>query len=97
MSLEPALVVKHPAQSAVPTNTFVCDTDGMVVVSVGTYDDQARADNLLLHEGAINPCLGDVMSSHDLPRARDESGEGIEVLGNRVALEGALEPGLSVR
>jgi crotonyl-CoA carboxylase/reductase len=65
--------------------------------SHGTNDDQARAYNLLLHEGAIDPCLGEVMSFHDLPRAHYEMGEGIEVFGNRVALVGAPEPGLGVR
>ena len=62
--------------------------------SHGTNDDQARAYNQLLHDGAIDPCLGEVLAFEDLPRAHYEMGEGIEVFGNRVALVGAREPGL---
>ena len=65
--------------------------------SHGTNDEQARAYNQLLHDGAIDPCLGEVMTFDDLPRAHYEMGEGIEVFGNRVALVGAPAPGLGVR
>jgi len=62
--------------------------------SHGANDEQARAYNQLLHEGAIDPCLGEVISFKDLPRAHYEMGEGIEVFGNRVALVGARKAGL---
>lgn len=62
--------------------------------SHGTNDEQAQAYNKLLHDGVVDPCLGEVISFDDLPRAHYEMGEGIEVFGNRVALVGAKETGL---
>jgi crotonyl-CoA carboxylase/reductase len=61
--------------------------------SHGTNDDQARAYNRLLHEGAIDPCVGQVLSFEELPRAHHEMGEGIDVFGNRVVLVGAVQAG----
>jgi crotonyl-CoA carboxylase/reductase len=61
--------------------------------SHGTNDDQARAYNRLLHEGAIDPCLGQVFPFEDLARAHHEMAEGIDVFGNRVVLVGATEVG----
>jgi crotonyl-CoA carboxylase/reductase len=65
--------------------------------SHGTNDEQAHAYNRLLHEGVIDPCLGEVMSFNDLPRAHYEMGGGIEVFGNRVALIGASQSGQGIK
>ncbi len=65
--------------------------------SHGTNDEQARGYNRLLHEGAINPSLGEVAAFEELPRVHHDMGEGIDVFGNRVVLVGASDPGLGRR
>jgi crotonyl-CoA carboxylase/reductase len=62
--------------------------------SHGTNDEQARAYNRLLLDGLIDPCLGRVYEFDEIPQAHYDMQHGIDVLGNRVALVGAAEPGL---
>lgn len=57
--------------------------------SHGANDEQARAYNRLLHEGAIDPCVGEVVPFEELPRAHYDMAEGRNVFGNRVVLVGA--------
>lgn len=64
--------------------------------SHGTNDEQARAYNSLLHNGAVDPCLGEVVPFSDIPGAHHRMAAGIDVQGNRVALVGAPERGLGV-
>jgi crotonyl-CoA carboxylase/reductase len=62
--------------------------------SHGANDEQSYAYNHLVVSGKINPCLGKLYSFDDIPLAHYEMAEGIDVKGNRVALVGAVEPGL---
>lgn len=62
--------------------------------SHGANDVQARAYNELLCARKIDPGLGSVIGFEEIPAAHQEMGEGANVLGNRVALVGAAEPGL---
>jgi crotonyl-CoA carboxylase/reductase len=62
--------------------------------SHGTNDEQARALNNLVVEGVIDPCVEHVYRFDDIPLAHHDMAEGIDTLGNRVALVGAAEPGL---
>jgi len=62
--------------------------------SHGTNDEQAAAYNQLVHEGKINPCLGQVYSFEEIGQAHYEMEQGKVVFGNRVALVGAPETGL---
>jgi crotonyl-CoA carboxylase/reductase len=62
--------------------------------SHGTNDEQARAYNQLVADGKINPCLGEVYSFEDIGQAHYDMEQGSTVLGKRVALVGAPEPGL---
>jgi crotonyl-CoA carboxylase/reductase len=64
--------------------------------SHGTNDEQAHAYNDLVHQGAVDPALGEVVPFEDIGRVHYEMGEGIEVFGNRVALVGAPTTGLGV-
>jgi crotonyl-CoA carboxylase/reductase len=57
--------------------------------SHGTNDEQARAYNQLIRDGAIDPCLGRVIGFDELPAAHAAMGAGEEVFGNVVALVGA--------
>ncbi len=59
--------------------------------SHGVNDEQARAYNALLHEGSIDPCLGDVVSFDQLPQAHYDMGAGHDVYGNRVVRIGVPE------
>jgi crotonyl-CoA carboxylase/reductase len=61
--------------------------------SHGTNDEQARAYNQLVVDGAIDPCLGRVVRFEELGQVHWEMGEGLAVPGNTVALVGAPEPG----
>jgi hypothetical protein len=65
--------------------------------SHGTSDRQARAYNDLVVGGIVDPCLGTLYRSEEIPDAHDEMERGVDVLGNRVALVGAAEPGLGRR
>ncbi len=60
--------------------------------SHGTNDDQARRYNELVTSGAVDPCLGRVISFEDLPSAHAIMGRGEDVFGNVVALVGASTP-----
>jgi crotonyl-CoA carboxylase/reductase len=62
--------------------------------SHGTNDEQARAYNDLVRAGTIDPCLGRVVSFHEIPTVHWEMGEGEMPNGNTVALVGAEAPGL---
>jgi len=62
--------------------------------SHGTNDQQAYAYNELIHQGAIDPALGEVLPFDEIGRAHYDMGAGAEVFGNRVALVGAPDPGL---
>ena len=62
--------------------------------SHGTNDEQARAYNQLLHEGVIDPCVGQVLTFDQLPQAHHDMGEGVDVFGNRVVLVGAPKAGM---
>jgi crotonyl-CoA carboxylase/reductase len=64
--------------------------------SHGTNDEQAYAYNDLIHQGRIDPGLGEVLPFSDIGRAHYEMGEGIEVFGNRVALVGASSTGQGI-
>jgi crotonyl-CoA carboxylase/reductase len=59
--------------------------------SHGTNDEQAIAYNRLVVDGAIDPCLGRVISFEDLPEAHAAMGRGEDVRGNVVALVGAKD------
>lgn len=61
--------------------------------SHGTNDDQARAYNDLVRAGAIDPCLGRVVSFAEIPDAHEAMAQGVDVFGNVVALVGAAGPG----
>ena len=61
--------------------------------SHGTNDEQARAYNDLVWSGAIDPCLGRVMSFDEIPAAHETMANGVDVFGNVVALIGAAAPG----
>jgi crotonyl-CoA carboxylase/reductase len=62
--------------------------------SHGTNDEQARAYNQLVCDQKIDPCLGEVYVFEDIGKAHADMEAGKTVLGNRVALVGAPEPGL---
>lgn len=62
--------------------------------SHGSNDDQAVAFNALVHEGVIDPCLGEVVPFDGLAAAHHAMAEGEEVFGNRVVLVGAERAGL---
>lgn len=62
--------------------------------SHGSNDDQAIAFNQLICDGAIDPCLGEVLSFDRVPTAHHAMGEGENVFGNRVVLVGAERAGL---
>ncbi len=62
--------------------------------SHGTNDEQAYAYNDLVHQKIIDPALGEVVGFDEIGRVHYEMGEGIETLGNRVALVGAPTTGL---
>ena len=61
--------------------------------SHGTNDEQARAYNDLVCSGAIDPCLGRVVSFEEIPAAHEAMANGMDVFGNVVALVGAATPG----
>lgn len=61
--------------------------------SHGTNDEQAIAYNRLLHEGKIDPCLGQVYPFEGIGQAHADMEQGLEVFGNRVALVGAAGRG----
>ena len=62
--------------------------------SHGVNDEQARAYNDLVREGAIDPCLGRVVPFGELGQVHWEMGEGKAPPGNTVVLVGAPKPGL---
>ncbi len=62
--------------------------------SHGSNDDQAASFNALVADGAIDPCLGEVVPFDRLPTAHYAMGEGEETFGNRVVLVGAGDAGL---
>jgi crotonyl-CoA carboxylase/reductase len=62
--------------------------------SHGTNDEQAAAYNQLVIDGKIDPCLGKVYAFEDIGQAHYDMDKGKTVLGNRVALVGAPQPGL---
>jgi crotonyl-CoA carboxylase/reductase len=62
--------------------------------SHGTNDEQAALYNDLIRDGAIDPCLGQVLPFNELPQAHHDMGEGHEVFGNRAILIGARDPGM---
>jgi crotonyl-CoA carboxylase/reductase len=61
--------------------------------SHGTNDEQALAFNQLMIEDRLDPCVGEVLNFEEIGQAHYDMGEGVEVLGNRVALVGASQPG----
>ncbi len=61
--------------------------------SHGANDEQARGYNDLLHKGVIDPTLGKLYAFEDLPQAHHEMEQGIDVMGKRVVLVGAGDPG----
>ncbi|HEX9494749.1 MAG TPA: crotonyl-CoA carboxylase/reductase [Candidatus Limnocylindria bacterium] len=62
--------------------------------SHGVNDEQARAYNDLVRQGAIDPCLGRVVPFDELGQVHWEMGEGKAPPGNTVVLVGAPRPGL---
>lgn len=62
--------------------------------SHGTNDEQARAYNQLVADGAIDPAMERVLGFEEIPRAHQEMAEGRQGLGNTSILVGAPEPGL---
>jgi crotonyl-CoA carboxylase/reductase len=62
--------------------------------SHGSNDEQARAYNQLVYDGKIDPCRGEVYSFDQIGQAHYDMEQGEHVIGNRVALVGAKEPGL---
>jgi crotonyl-CoA carboxylase/reductase len=62
--------------------------------SHGSNDQQAAAYNQLVLDGKIDPCVGAVYKFEDIGKAHADMEAGKTVLGNRVALVGAPEPGL---
>lgn len=62
--------------------------------SHGTNDKQAAAYNQLVYDGKIDPCLGQVYRFEEIGQAHYDMEQGKNVLGNKVALVGATEPGL---
>ncbi len=62
--------------------------------SHGSNDDQAIAYNQLIRDGAVDPCLGEVVPFDQLPTVHHAMGEGEDVFGNRVVLVGARRAGL---
>src|SRR5437588_342286 len=61
--------------------------------SHGTNDEQAGAYNDLVCSGAIDPCLGRVMSFDEIPAAHETMANGVAVFGNVVAVIVAPAPG----
>ncbi|MGB1252413.1 MAG: crotonyl-CoA carboxylase/reductase [Candidatus Promineifilaceae bacterium] len=64
--------------------------------SHGTNDKQAYEYNKLVCDAKIDPCMGKLYSFGDIGLAHYEMEMGMEVMGNRVALVGAREPGWGV-
>ena len=62
--------------------------------SHGSNDEQARAYNQLVYDGKIDPCRGEVYTFDQIGQAHYDMEQGEHVIGNRVALVGAKEPGL---
>ncbi len=62
--------------------------------SHGTNDEQAIAYNQLVRDGKIDPCLGKTYRFEEIGQAHYDMDAGEDVLGKRVALVGAPEPGL---
>lgn len=65
--------------------------------SHGTNDEQAVAYNQLVVDGAVDPCLGRVVSFDEIGQAHSAMSRGEEVFGNIAALVGASKPGLGAR
>jgi crotonyl-CoA carboxylase/reductase len=65
--------------------------------SHGCNDEQARAYNQLVHDGAIDPCLGRVVGFEDIGRVHYEMGEGTAPPGNTAVLVGAPARGAGKR
>ena len=61
--------------------------------SDGASDEQSRGYSDLLHNGVIDPTLGELYRFEYVLQAHYEMGQGIEVFGKRVVLVGAGEPG----
>jgi crotonyl-CoA carboxylase/reductase len=62
--------------------------------SHGTNDQQAREFNDLVRQGAIDPCVGRVVSFDQIGQVHWEMGEGRGPAGNTSVLVGAPRPGL---
>lgn len=62
--------------------------------SHGSNDEQARAYNELVHEKAIDPCMGRVMRFEEIGQAHQDMKDGTGAPGNTSILVGAPEPGL---
>ncbi len=62
--------------------------------SHGSNDEQAAAFNDLVRDGAVDPCLGEVVPFEQLPAAHQAMTAGQDVFGNRVVLVGASREGL---
>jgi crotonyl-CoA carboxylase/reductase len=61
--------------------------------SHGSNDQQAAAYNQLVYDGKIDPCLGQVYAFDQIGQAHYDMEQGEKVIGNRVALVGAEQPG----
>lgn len=62
--------------------------------SHGSNDEQAAAYNQLVYDGKIDPCLGKLYTFDQIGQAHYDMEQGVEVIGNRVALIGADQPGM---
>ena len=62
--------------------------------SHGSNDQQAAAYNQLVYDGKIDPCLGKLYTFDQIGQAHYDMEQGVEVIGNRVALIGADQPGM---
>ena len=62
--------------------------------SHGSNDQQAAAYNQLVYDGKIDPCLGKLYTFDQIGQAHYDMEQGLEVIGNRVALIGADQPGM---
>ena len=65
--------------------------------SHGTNDEQATAYNDLVREGAIDPCLGQVLGFEEVGRAHADMDAGALPPGNTAILVNADAPGLGAR
>lgn len=65
--------------------------------SHGVNDEQARAYNDLVRSGAIDPCVGRVVSFDEVGQVHWEMGQGAAPSGNTVVLVGAAGPDLGRR